>query len=67
MTFVKSLKSLFANQEIEVIVRPIHDFSLIHDSDWVFQTTNSPSFDFLNDEAENIYTLADGKPLIDEK
>jgi hypothetical protein len=67
INFIKSLKSLFVNQEIEVIVRPVPDPSQIKDSDWVLQTNSSPSFDFLNDEAEDIYTIFDGKPLNNEK
>ena len=67
VTFIESLKSLFVNQEVEVTVRPVLETSYIHDSDWVYQTAISPSFDFLNEDAEDIYSLNDGKPFTDEK
>lgn len=48
------------NQQVRVLV-------LLPESDdnieWVKATASSPSFDFLNDEAENIYTLHDGTAI----
>ncbi len=35
----------------------------ITDTDWLTAIANNTAFDFLQDEAEDIYTLADGKPL----
>ena len=32
-------------------------------TEWVAAASSSPAFDFLNNEAENIYTSEDGKPL----
>ena len=33
---------------------------------WLQAATVNPTFDFLNDPKEDIYTLADGKPIQDE-
>jgi hypothetical protein len=33
---------------------------------WLEAAAANPAFDFLNDPAEDIYTLADGKPVQDE-
>ena len=33
------------------------------ESEWLHAATNNPTFDFLNDPKEDIYTLADGKPV----
>lgn len=67
MAFVNSLKSLFNNQDIEVTVRPVPDTKDIANSDWLKEAGKNPAFDFLHDESENIYSLNDGKPFINEK
>ncbi|CAN5824466.1 hypothetical protein BH24ACI1_BH24ACI1_19050 [soil metagenome] len=33
------------------------------DREWLKAASKNDAFDFLNDEAEDIYTLEDGKPL----
>lgn len=33
---------------------------------WLQAAANNPAFEFLNDPEEDIYTLADGKPVQDE-
>lgn len=33
--------------------------------EWLQAASRNPAFDFLNDPAEDIYTLADGKPFAD--
>lgn len=33
------------------------------ETDWLEAAARNPAFDFLNDEEEDIYSLADGKPL----
>ena len=38
----------------------------IGEKDWLNAASNNEVFEFLNDEAEDIYTLEDGKPLTDE-
>ncbi|GAB2586050.1 hypothetical protein [Spirosoma areae] len=52
------------NQKVKVLIL-IPDLS--DDEAWLTTMATNPSFDFLHDEAENIYTLADGEPLTDEK
>lgn len=37
-----------------------------NEKDWLKAASNNEAFGFLNDEAEDIYTLEDGKPLDDE-
>ena len=32
---------------------------------WLSATANNPAFDFLNDPAEDIYSLSNGQPLDD--
>ena len=39
----------------------------LNEKDWLNSAANNDAFDFLNDESEDIYTLADGKPLRDEE
>jgi hypothetical protein len=36
------------------------------EQNWLRAATASPAFEFLKDQEENIYTLSDGKPFIDE-
>jgi len=38
----------------------------IDEREWLQATAMNPVFDFLKDPAEDIYTLADGKPFYDE-
>lgn len=37
----------------------------INETEWLKSTAANPAFDFLKDEAEEIYTRADGKPFHD--
>lgn len=37
----------------------------IDEEEWLRAAAHNPAFDFLNDSAEDIYTLADGKPFHD--
>jgi hypothetical protein len=39
----------------------------INEKDWLKSASRNDAFNFLNDDAEDIYTLADGKPLQNEK
>jgi hypothetical protein len=36
------------------------------EKDWVKAASQNDAFDFMNHDAEGIYTLKDGKPLTDE-
>ena len=38
----------------------------IEEAAWIEAGAANPSFDFLKDESENIYTRADGRPFHDE-
>lgn len=65
--FIMSLKTLFKNQEVEITVKPAFELNPLSNNDWIYGTAKNPSFDFLHDEAEDIYTINDGKPVVDEK
>ena len=36
------------------------------EKEWLHAAATDPAFDFLKDPAEDIYTLADGRPFVDE-
>jgi hypothetical protein len=38
----------------------------IDEQEWLRAAASNPAFDFLNDPAEDIYTLSDGKPFNDQ-
>ena len=38
----------------------------IDETDWLRAAATNPAFAFLNDPAEDVYTLADGKPFHDQ-
>ncbi len=38
----------------------------LNEKEWMKAASKNDAFDFLNDEAEDIYTLEDGKPVYDE-
>ena len=67
MTFIKSLKSLLPNQDVEIRVSTLSKNNNIQDNEWLRATFQNPSFDFLQDESEDIYSLNDGTPIVDEK
>ena len=52
---------------VRVIVLFEDSESDIPESEWLAAASANPVFDFLKDEAEDIYTLADGRPLSDEE
>ena len=66
MTFIKSLKSLLPNQDVEIRVSIVSKNN-IQDKQWLKAISKNPSFDFLQDESEDIYSLNDGNPLDNEK
>jgi len=39
----------------------------IDESEWLQAAYQNPSFDFLNDPQEDIYSISDGKPFNDKK
>jgi hypothetical protein len=52
----------YQNQEVQVIIL-IPEEEKFDDAQWLRGLHTNPAFDFLNDEAEDIYTAADGKPF----
>jgi hypothetical protein len=67
MAFVQSLKSLLPNQEVEIVVSTLPKANYIDEATWLRVASASPSFAFLNDESEAIYTATDGIPMNHEK
>jgi hypothetical protein len=53
--FIESLQRLLPNQDIEITVSTLPKLVNVSERDWLNAVSNSPSFDFLHDEAENIY------------
>ena len=41
----------------------VPDDSEIAESEWLYAAKTNPAFQFLKDEAEDIYTVLDGKPF----
>ena len=35
----------------------------LNEQEWIWMATHDPAFGFLEDPAEDIYTLSDGKPF----
>ncbi len=50
------------NKRIKIIILMQEDGDL-SDEDWLYAASSNPAFDFLNEEAENIYALPDEKLL----
>jgi len=50
--------------KVRVIV--LFDEDDLNEKEWMRAASKNDAFDFLNDEAEDIYTLEDGKPVHDE-
>jgi hypothetical protein len=55
-----------ASKRVRVIVLYESD-GQINEKEWLRSAAANSAFAFLNDPAEDIYTLTDGKPLSDEK
>ncbi len=54
----------YRDQEVQVIILiPEGENDLPNDGEWLSGLAANPAFDFLKDEAEDIYTLEDGKTL----
>lgn len=51
-----------APKRVRIIVL-FDEESDLNEKDWLRASSNNDAFDFLKDEAEDIYTETDGKPL----
>lgn len=51
------------SSKVRVIVLYSADGEEIEEAEWLRAASQNSAFDFLNDSAEDIYTLEDGKPL----
>ncbi len=55
-----------APSRVRVIVLFDEENKDFNETEWLKAASKNDAFDFLNDEAEDIYTLEDGKPLQNE-
>ena len=55
-----------APSRVRVIVLFDENADDLSEKEWMKAASNNDAFDFLNDEAEDIYTLEDGKPVQNE-
>jgi len=51
------------SSKVRVIVLYSANGEEIEETEWLRTASQNSAFDFLNDSAEDIYTLEDGKPL----
>ena len=51
------------NKKVKVIVLFPEDDGF-EDEEWLHGVSSSPSFDFLKEDAEDIYSILDGKPVV---
>ena len=54
-------------ERVRVIVLFEDDVRDISEDEWLRAASANPAFDFLKDEAEDIYTLEDGRAVADEE
>jgi hypothetical protein len=54
--------AISSKQKVRVIILYAEEDE-IGENEWLTSINNNPSFAFLNDKKEDIYSLADGKPI----
>jgi hypothetical protein len=55
------------NKNVRLIILFSEEESFEDEKIWMYANTNNPSFDFLKEPEEDIYSLKNGKPLNNEK
>ena len=56
------------NKNVRVLILFSEEDNLVEDEKlWLYSNKNNPSFDFLNEPEENIYSLNDGIPINHDK
>ena len=55
------LETMYAHSEEEMLEREWYD------AQWLEAAARNPAFEYLNDLAEDIYSLSDGKPFHDQE
>ena len=76
LTAIETLATINANHQIELdedlpagapsrvrVIVLFDEIGDLNEKDWLRAASKNDVFDLLNDEAEDIYTAADGKPL----
>ena len=54
-----------ADSNVRVLILLDDDAENDEEAIWMNSISNNPTFDFLKDSAEDIYSLKDGEPFID--
>ena len=52
-------------KKVKMIILMPEENELEEEKLWLTSISNNPAFDFLKDKEEDIYSIADGKPLND--
>jgi len=52
-------------KKVKIIILMPEENELEEEKLWLTSISNNPAFDFLKDKEEDIYSIADGKPLND--
>lgn len=56
------------NQNVRILILMNENSDMVDDEKlWLYSVKNNPSFDFLNDPEEDVYSINDGKPVSDEE
>ena len=57
-----------SNKKVKLLILLTEDEESTEDEQyWLYANTQNPSFDFLNEPEEDIYSLNDGEPIENEK
>ncbi len=63
---LESALPIYGSKRVRVIVLYEADDSELNEAEWLQAVAKNPAFDFLNDPAEDIYSLSDGEPFHDQ-
>ncbi|MFW5774277.1 MAG: hypothetical protein ACOCWD_06310 [Tangfeifania sp.] len=56
------------NKDVRLLILMNENNDIVEDEKlWLYSVKNNPSFDFLNDPEEDVYSLNDGKPISDDE
>ena len=56
------------NQNVRLLILMNENSDMVDDEKlWLYSVKNNPSFDFLNDPEEDVYSINDGKAVSDEE
>lgn len=56
------------NHNVRLLILMNENEDIVDDEKlWLYSVKNNPSFDFLNDPEEDVYSINDGKPVSDDE